>query len=214
MDMNADLAPTFGDVWMNHLLPVPATGSADAGRVASERQQLDAFLQSVERRALFMLELGTRQREDALDLLQDCMLRFVRRYASHPPAEWPPLFFRVVSNALVDWQRRRSVRERVLAWWPWSRDDSSRSEDPIEFEAPAAAAVQPEQVHERGDLMTSLNRALADLPTRQRQTFLLREWQGLSVAEAAQALGISEGSIKTHLSRAQARLREALSEHR
>ncbi len=179
------------------------------------RRQLDAFLQSVERRALCMLELGTRQREEALDLLQDCMLRFVKRYADRPAAEWPPLFFRVVSNAMVDWQRRRSVREKVLALWPWSRVSgrAQHSPQPVEFDPPDAASVRPDAVQQRDQLMDSILKALAGLPTRQRQTFLLREWQGLSVAEAALALGISEGSIKTHLSRAHAHLREALRDH-
>ena len=186
---------------------------------AALKRQLEAFLQSVERRALCMLELGTRQREEALDLLQDCMLRFVNRYADKPAADWPPLFFRVVSNSLIDWQRRRSVRNKVIALGPWGRSNkgmSSKRQDeaqPVEFDAPAAETERPDSIHARNDVMQTMNRALAALPTRQRQTFLLREWQGLSVAESALALGISEGSIKTHLSRAQARLREALHEH-
>jgi RNA polymerase sigma-70 factor (ECF subfamily) len=213
-DMTSANTPSMTDVWMDMFsAPAPATAQSSS-EVTARRRQLDAFLQSVERRALCMLELGTRHREEALDLLQDCMLRFVRRYADRPAAEWPPLFFRVVSNALVDWQRRRSVRERIFSIWPWSRSDAQRADDgaAVAFDAPDLDGSRPEQLLERGSQMDALRRALAELPTRQRQTFLLREWEGLSVAEAALALGISEGSIKTHLSRAQAHLREALSE--
>jgi len=211
--MSPNSAPTLPAAWMDMFAEDRQATSAHSDPTVSQRRQLDAFLQSVERRALYMLELGTRQREEALDLLQDCMLRFVRRYAQSPAADWPPLFFRVVSNALVDWQRRRSVRERVLALWPF-RATQVHEEEPALPDAEDHETSRPDRVNERGDLLQAINRALSALPTRQRQTFLLREWQGLSVAEAAMALGISEGSIKTHLSRAQARLREVLHEHR
>jgi RNA polymerase sigma-70 factor (ECF subfamily) len=169
-------------------------------------------LQSVERRALYMLQLGTRHPEEALDLLQDCMLRFVRRYTARPADEWAPLFFRVVSNSLVDWQRRRAVRERIIAIWPWSRsaDGSADAASEAAIDLPDLETMQPDQMTERREAMEALRAALTALPTRQRQTFLLREWQGLSVAETAFSMGVSEGSVKTHLSRAHARLREVM----
>lgn len=207
-------APVLPEVWMALLTSMTRPPETAPAQSAALKRHLEAFLQSVERRALCMLELGTRQREEALDLLQDCMLRFVDRYSDKPAADWPPLFFRVVSNALIDWQRRRSVRNKVIALWPWGKSSKRQDEaQPVEFDAPAAETERPDSIHARNDLMQTMNRALAALPTRQRQTFLLREWQGLSVAESALALGISQGSIKTHLSRAQARLREALHEH-
>lgn len=211
MSTESRIAFPFG-VWMGMFDEAAASNTAASTRAISLRRQLDAFLQSVERRALTMLELGTRQREDALDLLQDSMLRFVRGYADRPQAEWAPLFFRVITNALVDWQRRQAVRRKVLAVWPWGRSEAGQDQGSA-FDPPAAESAQPEAVVARTALGRRMNEALASLPTRQRQVFLLREWQGLSVADTALALGVSEGSIKTHLSRANARLREALHEH-
>lgn len=198
--------------WMAGFEPASqAPTSASPG--VRGREALDGFLQSVERRALAMLELGTRHREEALDLLQDCMLRFVRSYAERPQAEWAPLFFRVVNNALMDWQRRRVVRERVLAWWPFGRRDEDGGESAVEPGFPAPEHERPDVQHDRATLAASMHAALQRLPTRQRQVFLLREWQGLSVAETAQALAIAEGSVKAHLFRAHTKLREALAAH-
>lgn len=211
MSTDSGIAFPFG-VWMGMFPEATTSNSAASTQGITLRRQLDAFLQSVERRALTMLELGTRQREDALDLLQDCMLRFVRGYGDRPPAEWAPLFFRVISNSLVDWQRRQAVRRKVLAIWPWGRSEAGQDEGAA-FDPPAADAAQPDAVMARDALGRRMNEALANLPTRQRQVFLLREWQGLSVADTALALGVSEGSIKTHLSRANVKLREALHEH-
>lgn len=190
----------------------PARERAIEARAASRRDALEGFLRAVERRALTMLELSTRDREEALDLLQDAMLRFCRRYAGHAQDEWPPLFFRVLQNALVDWQRRRGVRERLLGWWQRLRTARDGVETDALAELPDPGPA-PDQRLGCGEFSRDLQRALAALPLRQRQAFLLRQWQGLSVAEAAAALGVSEGSIKTHLFRAQAALREALREH-
>ncbi len=198
--------------WMAGFEPA-AAAPATPRPAARGREALDGFLQSVERRALAMLEFGTRHREEALDLLQDCMLRFVRSYAERPQAEWAPLFFRVVNNALMDWQRRRVVRERVLAWWPFGQRDRDGGDSAAEPAFPAPEHERPDIQHDRAMLAGAMHAALQRLPTRQRQVFLLREWQGLSVAETAQALAIAEGSVKAHLSRAHAKLREALSAH-
>lgn len=192
---------------MDLLSPDDAAPHRIASEQAALRSAMDAFLQSVERRALFMLELGTRHREEALDLLQDCMLRFVRRYSLHPASEWPPLFYRVVNNSLIDWQRRRTVRERVLAIWPWH----GRGADAEALDPPDTPSAGPDEVLDRTLSIQTLERAVRALPLRQRQVFLLREWQGLDVAQTARALEISAGSVKTHLSRANAKLREALS---
>jgi RNA polymerase sigma-70 factor (ECF subfamily) len=167
---------------------------------------LDAFLRGVERRALRMAELSCGQREDALDVVQDAMLAFSRRYAGHDPAEWAPLFHRVLDSRIMDHHRRGQVRSRWRLWLKPREDDES---DPLEQ---IADPQQPEPWMRLSDerLIGALETALRALPIRQRQCFLLRVWEGLDVAQTAAAMGCGEGSVKTHLSRALARLREHL----
>lgn len=171
---------------------------------------LDHFLRSVERRALRHAELACRNREDALDVVQDAMLAFVRRYRGHPGEQWPLLFWSVVNSKLTDLQRRRSVRARWLGWL--GVGDEGESEDAIQ---------QIVDLGEPGPLVrladaeatATLLRALRDLPLRQRQAFLFRVWEGLDVSETARAMAISDGSVKTHLFRAMTNLRARLEKH-
>lgn len=170
---------------------------------------LDDFLTGVERRALVMAELATRDREEALDVVQDAMLAFVDRYGGHDPAEWAPLFHRVLQNRIRDWHRRQQVRRRWRVWF--ARDDEDDA-DPIEA-APDPHARTPEEAVALAGATDALLAALEALPTRQRQAFLLRTWEGLDVAETARAMGCSEGSVKTHLWRALQQLRDKLEGH-
>lgn len=177
-------------------------------QVAAQRQQLDAFLRQVERRALRMAELSTQNRDDALDIVQDAMLVFVRNYQNKPSADWTPLFYRVLDSRLTDFHRRHQVRSRWLSWLPIGRDQDDDS-DPI-AELPDPGEVAPWQRIADGETGQALDAALKALPGRQRQAFLLRVWEGLDVADTARAMGCGEGSVKTHLSRAMAALRSQL----
>jgi len=181
---------------------------------AATRESADAlerFLRQVERRALRMAEFATGQREEALDLVQEAMLGFVRRYGTRPGAEWPPLFWRVLDSRLNDWHRRQRVRGR---WWAWpvGHADDEDGEDPIAA-APDAREPGPLARLADGEASAALESALRELPLRQRQAFLLRLWEGLDVADTAAAMRCSEGSVKTHLSRALSNLRRALEQH-
>ena len=177
----------------------------------TDERALEQFLKGVERRALRMAELATTQREEALDLVQDAMFGFVRNYAHKPATEWAPLFYRVLDSRLNDWHRRRQVRSRWLAVFTRGNDDDNEGDE-------IAQAPDP---NEPGPLLRlsgsqaahDLDGALRSLPLRQRQAFLLRVWEGLDVAETARAMGCSEGSVKTHLSRALSALRRALEDH-
>lgn len=183
-----------------------------ADRVSAERipdAALDAFLKTVERRALRMAELATGQRDEALDLVQDAMCGFVRHYAGKPQGEWVPLFYRVLDNRINDWRRRRSVRSRWIdAWRRDPEDDRDELAQAEDFSEPG-----PLLRLAGGEAAQALDRGLAALPARQRQAFLLRVWEGLDVASTAAAMRCSEGSVKTHLSRALAALRRFLGEH-
>jgi len=175
----------------------------------SNERALDQFLKTVERRALRMAELATASRDEALDLVQDAMFGFTRHYADKAQSEWTPLFYRVLDNRLNDWHRRRQVRSRWIGVFSRDADDE---EDQI-AQAPDAADPGPLLRLAGSQAAIALDRALTALPHRQRQAFLLRVWEGLDVAATAAVMCCSEGSVKTHLSRALSALRRALEEH-
>lgn len=171
-------------------------------------QRLNRFLADVERRALVMAELSTQNREEALDLVQDAMLAFVRRYAHKGEQEWPPLFYRILQNKVRDWGRRTQIRRRWRVWLH-SDDDTVEAPDPLQS-LPDPAGDLPEDLVDNQAAVQEVLRAMQDLPMRQRQAVLLRIWEGFDVAETAAAMGCSTGSVKTHLSRGLGRLRERL----
>jgi RNA polymerase sigma-70 factor, ECF subfamily len=169
---------------------------------------LDRFLASIELKAFKIALASLRHEDDALDAVQDAMLQLARAYSDRSPEEWKPLFYRILENRIRDMQRRRSVRGRVMAWLPWRRDDEEDEHDPI-AEAPSADQGPPARL-EMEQAMAALEEALQALPERQRQAFLLRNLEGLDVAQTAAAMGCSEGSVKTHYFRAVQALRGRL----
>ena len=170
---------------------------------------LDAFLAGVERRALRRAELATRNRDEALDLVQDAMLRLARSYAGRPANEWPALFHRILVNRIRDWHRARKLRRRIFFWEPDSAREPGDSQDAIENIADPQGADGEEEL-QGAQLAGRLEQAMLQLPPRQRETFELRVWEGLSVEETAAAMGCSAGSVKTHLSRALEALRNGV----
>ncbi len=185
----------------------PETG---AGTLQRERQ-LNQFLAEVERRALRIAEIAVRDRDEALDLVQNAMIKLVNNYASRPEAEWPPLFYRILQNGIRDWHRRQVVRNRVMSWIRPSKQDDEDFD--VIASAPDPAGRTPEQQLENSEAMGDVDTAVHELPARQREAFMLRTFEGLDVAGTAVAMGCSEGSVKTHYSRAVHTLREKLGEH-
>ncbi|MGI9262009.1 MAG: RNA polymerase sigma factor [Woeseiaceae bacterium] len=162
--------------------------------------ELDAFLRSVERKAFVMARGMVADPDEALDIVQDAMLRFVRKYADRPEQEWRPLFFRIVINRARDIQRRRQVTSRIVSWFkPGDRD-------PIE-NAVASPSSSPEARALIEESMQELERGIRALSARQQQAFAFRCLEGMDVAATATAMGCSAGSVKTHYSRALAALR-------
>lgn len=174
-------------------------------------QQLNQFLAGVERRALRFAEIAVRDRDEALDLVQDAMIKLVKNYAGQPSEEWTPLFYRILQNGVRDWYRRQMVRNRVMVWFGRSRDTDEQF-DPV-AEAPDPMGRTPHEEVESGEAMSALEDAIRALPGRQREAFMLRTFEGLDVAATAVAMGCSDGSVKTHYSRAVHSLREKLGEH-
>jgi RNA polymerase sigma-70 factor (ECF subfamily) len=161
---------------------------------------------------LRIAELSTGQREDALELVQDAMEGFVRRYGTKDPAQWAPLFYRVLDSRILDFHRRSRVRRRWRVWLGLGSDEET-AVDPIAQFADAHDAG-PLQFTADGETRAALDHALRALPLRQRQAFLLRVWEGLDVAQTATAMACSEGSVKTHLSRAMHAMRTRLEDVR
>lgn len=191
---------------------VSSADYAETGVGALQRErELNRFLMEVEKRALRIAEISVRDRDEAMDIVQDAMIGLARKYAHRAGSEWPPLFYRILQNGVRDWHRRRSVRSRVMVWFARPAGDDHGG-DPIAA-APDPAGRTPDEQLQSREAMQSLERALAALPLRQREAFMLRMFEGLDVAGTAMAMGCSEGSVKTHYSRAVHALRESLGEH-
>jgi RNA polymerase sigma-70 factor (ECF subfamily) len=187
--------------------PAPAL----EGAVLEQTRELDKFLAEIERRAFRMAQIALRDPDDALDVVQDAMLKLARNYASKPSTEWRPLFYRILENGIRDLQRRRSVRKRFMAWLPGPKEDPDNdAQDPLDTVADAAPATPDRLIQEQA--MEKLEVSLRELPPRQREAFMLRNFEGLDVAQTATAMGCSQGSVKTHYSRAVHTLREQLGE--
>ncbi len=191
-----------------------AVSSRDSGRTGVEtlqrERELNRFFVEVEKRALRIAEIAIRDRDEALDLVQDAMIKLARNYADKPVEEWTPLFYRILQNRVRDWQRRAMVRNRVMVWF--GKGNEENDYDPVAA-APDPAGRTPDENLENREAMLKLEDAVAGLPGRQKEAFMLRTFEGLDVAGTAVAMGCSEGSVKTHYSRAVHSLRDSLGEH-
>jgi RNA polymerase sigma-70 factor (ECF subfamily) len=198
---------TLHAAWMVWDGPTPATG----GAVLTYSRELEKFLAEIERRAFRMAQVALRDPDDALDVVQEAMIKLTRNYGAKPSAEWRPLFYRILENGIRDLQRRRAVRKRFMTWLPGAKEDpDNEAQDPLENVADASPSI-PETLMQ-GQAMEKLELSLRMLPARQREAFMLRNFEGMDVAETASAMGCSEGSVKTHYSRAVHALREQLGE--
>jgi len=187
---------------------------ARRGSTLASRSELSAFLEGVERRAFKQAVFAVRDEEAALDIVQDAMLRLAERYGDRPLAELPLLFHRIVQNAIRDWFRRQKVRSlwtTLLSSLSPSRGEDEEH-DPLESlqVADESNAESPVQSLETAQVLEIIEQELARLPSRQREAFIMRYWEELDVAETARVMGCSEGSVKTHCSRAAHTLAAAL----
>jgi RNA polymerase sigma-70 factor (ECF subfamily) len=175
-------------------------------RALATYKELADFLAGVERRAYKQALFAVRDEHLALDIVQDAMLKLSEKYAARPGAEFPLLFQRILQNTIRDFYRRQKVR--ALWTTPISALVGAESEDdydPLETLAVATDSKSDESPHgalERSQVIALIEKALQRLPARQREAFVLRYWEELDVAEAAKIMGCSQGSVKTHCSRA------------
>lgn len=188
---------------------ISATGLATRRLTLDSKQALDRFLAGVERRAFVIARMATGNADEAMDIVQDTMLQLVRHYSGRAESEWAPLFHRILQRRIYDWYRRTRVRNRWRHWF--NREDESNG-DPLEQQVDPAS-IDPANAAIADGTLAILNTAIAQLPLRQQQAFLLRAWEGLDTEQTALAMGCSAGSVKTHYSRAVHALRQRLKDH-
>ena len=170
------------------------------------RKELSDFLATVERRAFKQALFAVRNEQFALDIVQDAMMKLSEKYSARPGAELPMLFQRILQNTIRDHFRRQKVRSMwTTQVSSLSSSDGGDDHDPLETLAAQAGSNSQEAPSDRlqqSQTLEIIEKALQALPRRQRQAFLLRYWEEMDVAEAAAVMGCSEGSVKTHCSRA------------
>jgi RNA polymerase sigma-70 factor (ECF subfamily) len=177
-------------------------------------EELSAFLASVERRAFKQAQFAVREADSALDIVQDAMLKLAENYGDRPAAEWPLLFTRILQNTIHDFFRRQKVRSTwVTLFSALAGRDEEDDSDPLDTLEALAGSEEAESAAdkvERAQVIGIIEEEIARLPTRQREAFLMRYWEDMDVAETAALMGCSEGSVKTHCSRATHALAKAL----
>jgi len=181
------------------------------------RQELSDFLASIERRAFKQAVYAVRDDEAALDIVQDAMMKLAEKYPDKPASELPPLFQRILQNVVHDHFRRQKVRNLwttlLSALQPPPDERDGVDHDPLETFLPGEqreTAENAAHIFESGQIVKIIEAEIQRLPTRQREAFIMRYWQDMDVAETAAAMGCSEGSVKTHCSRATHTLATAL----
>ena len=177
-------------------------------------KELSDFLKSIEKRAFKRTAFAVRDDDAALDIVQDSMIRLAEKYIDRPAAELPLLFQRILSNATMDWFRRQKVRNAVVHNFSDFDGGAEDGEfDILEMLDSVEGNVGTESASDsvsRDQILQLIEREVGELPARQREAFLLRYWEELDVAETATVMGCSEGSVKTHCSRAVHALAKAL----
>ncbi|HOY70970.1 MAG TPA: RNA polymerase sigma factor [Methylotenera sp.] len=171
------------------------------------------FLSSIEGRAFRIAQIATGNRDDALDIVQDAMIKMVQNYSMHAKDEWKALFYSILQTRILDWHRRQKVRNRFRSWFNWNSAENEDDEEDFIAQQPANQAYAPDVKLQDAQFMDDLNTALSTLPLRQQQVFLMRVWEGLDIAETATVMQCSESSVKTHYARALEKLRGQLAQH-
>lgn len=189
---------------------------AEEEAAAPDTDNLDRFLASVEARAYRLALFAVKHEDDALDIVQESMLKFATHYADKPVAEWQLLFHRIVQNCINDHFRRQKVRSRwtvlIDHLIPKHYADDGADMDPLEVVADERTADGENHLASEQRLQR-IEQTLSSLPLRQQQAFLLRCWEGLSTRDTADAMGCSEGSVKTHYFRALAAMKTSLEDY-
>ena len=177
-------------------------------------QELSDFLKSVEKRAFKRSVYHVRNEESALDIVQESMMKLAEHYGDKPPSELPMLYQRILSNCTLDWFRRNKSRNALFS----NMSDFEGAGEDNDFDLLEALSdnnqnSQTESAQDstqRAQILREIEKEIQLLPMRQREAFVMRYWEEMDVTETALAMGCSEGSVKTHCSRAVHALSTAL----
>jgi RNA polymerase sigma-70 factor (ECF subfamily) len=201
-------------LWRGNPAPARDLQNKPQKRLLATERELSDFLLSVEKRAFKRTVYHVREEESALDIVQDSMMKLAEHYGDKPANELPMLFQRILSNCTLDWFRRQKTRNALFSNLS---DFESASEDGdfdlLETYSSSDSSQQVESAEDatrRAQILREIETEIMELPARQREAFLMRYWEDMDVAETAAAMGCSEGSVKTHCSRAVAALSKAL----
>lgn len=195
---------------LNEVETIPLTTTNSTLAAKASDISMAVFLQEIEKKAYHLALLSVGSHADALDLLQDTMIKLVTKYQNRPSNEWKPLFYKILKNKIRDWHRHQKVKSLVFFWkspqvseesepWPVTLDFGSDNTSPED---------ELTKIRQQGLALASLQQ----LSEKQQQCFLLRSWEGLSVKETAEIMGCSAGSVKTHYFRALNKLRTLMGE--
>lgn len=193
---------------------MPVSAAATGPTPLATEQELSEFLKSVEKRAFKRSLYHVRDEDAALDIVQDSMMKLAEHYGDKPPAELPMLFQRILSNCTLDWFRRNKTRNALFS----TMSDFESAGDDADFDLlenlesldNVQRTESAEDTTRRAELFRQIEAAVAELPGRQREAFLLRYWEEMDVSETAAVMGCTEGSVKTHCFRAVQALVKAL----
>tara|TARA_A100000164_G_C21854563_1_gene746787 strand:+ start:249 stop:848 length:600 start_codon:yes stop_codon:yes gene_type:complete len=174
------------------------------------KNKIDNFLRKVQVRALRITMIHIRDLEESKDIVQDAMISLATKYANRPSIELPPLFYRILFNKIKDWHRKNTIRRKVISFFNFSGDDG----DEIDMiESFGNESLSPVKVKQSEELATIIQDGLEKLPDRQKEAFILRNFEGMSVKDTSIAMRCSEGSVKTHYFRAMKKLKSILDEY-
>ena len=182
--------------------------------VLASESELTEFLKSVERRAFKRSVYHVRNEESALDIVQDSMMKLSEHYGHKPVEELPMLFQRILSNCTLDWFRRQKVQNALFSnmsdFESSNEDEDFNLLEALDASSGSEMGESAESITDRAQTLRGIETEIQQLPGRQREAFLMRYWEEMDVAETAAAMGCSQGSVKTHCSRAVAALSKAL----
>lgn len=170
--------------------------------------RLKNFMQEITGRALVMMESATHNQHGiAMDLVQEAFIALHKSYADKSTEEWYPLFYTILNNKLQDWRRKEARRNQPFSFFKKVSldDDDVEQLDIVDENTP-----NPYTFLDQAVTAEEIQEAIAQLPVRQQQAFMLRAWEGFDVQTTAQIMDCSEGSVKTHYHRAIQALRSTL----
>jgi RNA polymerase sigma-70 factor, ECF subfamily len=187
------------------LMLMYATYLSDTRKMEDKTEVFDRFFRANQRRAFAMIRLSVSTDADALDIIQQSMERLYVNYKLKSENELKPLFYRILNNALMDFHRKRKAASKLFFWRNYEIEDSSASD-----EIHAADISSPEDIISAQQSANKVIKAIRQLSIKQKQCYMLRVWESMSVKETASVMQCSEGTVKTHFHRACQLLQQSL----